>query len=199
MFKLTLGALAAAVAMFITGFVFYATPLSMIQYKGVGETEQAAVQGALAANLTATGTGTYMIPSPDSAEGSVMYGKGPIATVHYNAKGFSTEDASGMIGGFVQEFIVCMILAFALSKLDRRVPDFASRAQIVVGFAVAASGLINLGQPVWMHEDWSYAVYAFLADAAMLAIPGLIIARWFLPTAAEMPLPVQKIEEPTGA
>jgi hypothetical protein len=199
MIKLTLGAFAAAVAMFITGFIFYATPLSMIQYKGVGETQQAAVQGALAANLTTTGTGTYMIPSPTSAEGSVMYGKGPIATVHYNVKGYSSEDASGMIGGFVQEFIVCLILAFALSRLDRRVPDFASRAQIVVGFSVAASALISLGQPVWMHEDWAYAIYAFVADATMLAVAGLVIARWFLPTAAEMPLPIQKVEEVASA
>jgi hypothetical protein len=187
MVKTTLGALVAALAMFITGFIFYATPLGMIQYKSVGDTEQAAVQAALAANLSATGTGTYMVPSPATPDGTIMYGKGPIATVHYNGKGYSTTDASSMIGGFVQEFIVCLLLGFALSRLDRRVPDFASRARIVVGFSLAASVLINLGQPVWMHEDWFYALYAFVADAAMLAVAGLTIARWFLPTSAELP------------
>ncbi len=198
MFKISLGAFVAAIAMFMTGFVFYATPLGMIQYTSVGEVEQAAVQSALATHLNTTGTGTYMIPSPSSAEGTVMYGKGPVATVHYNSKGYSTEDVSAMINGFVQEFIVCLILGFALSRLDRRIPDFASRAQLVIGFAVAGSALINLGQPVWMHHDWTYALYAFVADAVMLAVGGLVIARWFLPTTAEMPSPVQKYQEPAG-
>jgi hypothetical protein len=198
MIKIGLGAFVAAIAMFMTGFVFYATPLNMIQYKSVGEVEQAAVQNALATQLNTTGTGTYIIPSPTSAEGTVMYGKGPVATVHYNSKGYSTEDVSAMVNGFVQEFIICLILGFALSRLDRRVPDFASRAQLVVGFAVAGSALINLGQPVWMHQDWTYSVYAFVADAVMLSVAGLVIARWFLPTAAAMTSSVQQVQEPAS-
>jgi hypothetical protein len=199
MIKLAIGAFAAAVAMFITGFIFFATPLGMIAYSSANETQTAAVQAALGANLPQTGT--YMVPDPSTQSGTTLYGQGPVATVHYNSMGFSLSDMSGIGWGFLQELIVCLILAGALSHLDRRIPDFASRARIVVLFSVAASGMINLGNPVWLHHDWSYWVYCFVADAAMLIAAGLVIARWFLPVAAEMPMPsvVQQPQKPASS
>jgi hypothetical protein len=186
MFKLILGALAAAIAMFVAGFIFFATPLGMIAYSSVTEAQQAALQANMASNLPSTGT--YMIPSPATPEGAIMYGKGPIATVHFNTGGFSAEDPAVMVKGLIHMFVVSLILAFALAKLDRRVPDFASRARIVVLFSIAANALAYLGEPIWYHHDWAYALYQFVAQAVMLGVGGLIIARWFLPTAAEMPL-----------
>ena len=187
MIKLAIGAFAAAIAMFITGFIFFATPIGMIAYSTANETQNATVQAALAANLPQTGT--YMVPNPSTQSGTTLYGQGPVATVHYNSKGFSLSDMSGIGYGFVQELIVCILLAAALSTLDRRIPDFASRAQIVVLFSIAASGMINLGNPVWLHHDWSYWIYSFVAESAMLIVAGLVIARWFLPVAAQMPAP----------
>ena len=199
MIKLAIGSFAAAVAMFVTGFIFFATPIGMIAYSSANETQSAAVQAALAANLPQTGT--YMVPDPSTQSGTTLYGQGPVATVFYNSKGFSLSDMSGIGYGFLQELIVCILLAAALSTLDRRIPDFASRAKIVVLFSVAASAMINLGNPIWLHHDWSYWTYTFIADAAMLIVAGLVIARWFLPVAAEMAAPsvvVQQPQEPTG-
>lgn len=185
MIKSTIGAFAAAIAMFLAGFVFFATPLGMVAYSGIPDAQQASVQAVLAANMPATGT--YMVPSPASPEGTVMYGKGPIATVHYNSGGFSAEDPGVMLKGFIHMFIVALIMAFALAKLDRRVPDFASRARIVVLFSIAANVLAYLGEPIWYRHDWTYAIYQFVAQTVMLALGGLIIARWFLPVSAVMP------------
>jgi hypothetical protein len=198
MIKLAIGAFAAAVAMFVTGFIFFATPLGQIAFSGANETQSAAVQAALAANLPQTGT--YMVPDPSTQSGTTLYGQGPVATVHYNSKGFSLSDMSGIGYGFVQELIVCILLAGALSTLDRRIPDFASRAKIVVLFSVAASAMSNLGNPIWWHHDWAYWTYNFVAEAAMLSVAGLVIARWFLPVGAEMSAPsvVQQPQEPTG-
>jgi hypothetical protein len=199
MIKLAIGSFAAAVAMFVTGFIFFATPLGQIAFAGANETQSAAVQTSLAANLPKTGT--YMVPDPSTQSGTTLYGQGPVATVHYNSKGFSLSDMSGIGYGFLQELIVCILLAAALSTLDRRIPDFASRARIVVLFSVAASAMINLGNPIWWHHDWAYWTYNFVAESAMLSVAGLVIARWFLPVAAEMPAPsvtVQQAQEPTG-
>lgn len=199
MIKLAIGSFAAAVAMFVTGFIFFATPIGMIAYSSANETQSAAVQAALAANLPQTGT--YMVPDPSTQSGTTLYGQGPVATVFYNSKGFSLSDMSGIGYGFLQELIVCILLAAALSTLDRRIPDFASRAKIVVLFSIAASAMINLGNPIWLHHDWSYWTYTCIADAAMLIVAGLVIARWFLPVAAEMASPsavVQQAQEPTG-
>jgi hypothetical protein len=200
MIKLAIGSFVAAIAMFVTGFIFFATPIGQLAFSGANETQSAAVQAALGANLPQTGT--YMVPDPSTQSGTTLYGQGPVATVHYNSKGFSLSDMSAIGYGFVQELIVCILLAGALSTLDRRIPDFASRAKIVVLFSVAASALSNLGNPIWWHHDWSYWIYNFVAESAMLSVAGLIIARWFLPVAAEMPVApsvvTQQAQEPTG-
>lgn len=200
MIKLAIGSFVAAIAMFVTGFIFFATPIGQIAFSGANETQSAAVQAALAANLPQTGT--YMVPDPSTQSGTTLYGQGPVATVHYNSKGFSLSDMSGIGYGFVQELIVCILLAGALSTLDRRIPDFVSRARIVVLFSIAASALSNLGNPIWWHHDWAYWTYNFVAEAVMLSVAGLVIARWFLPVAAEMPIApsvvTQQVQEPTG-
>jgi hypothetical protein len=171
--------LVAAVAMFITGFIFYATPLSYIAFSSTDFPQQAAVQQALAANLP--GTGTYTIPSAATAEGTIMYGKGPIATVHYNSGGFSVADPAVLIAGFVHELIVALLLGFALLGVAGRVSDFPSRARLVILFSLGGAVLMHLGEPIWYHHDWTHFIYLLIGDTAMLMVGGLVIARWFLP------------------
>lgn len=181
--KMLLGAIAAAVAMFITGFIFYATPLYMIAHGSIDAVQSANIQAALARDLAQTGT--YVIPDPGTAQGTVLYGKGPVAMVHYNLSGFPVSDMGAIVQGFIHELIVALILGFALLGIAARVADFGSRARLVVLFSVAAAALIHLGEPIWMHVDWAHAIYVFIADTVMLAVGGLVIARWFLPTAVQ--------------
>lgn len=183
--RVLIGSVAAAVAMFIIGFIFFATPLSRIHVGSLENAQAASVQQALAANLPSTGT--YSVPSTTTPEQSVMYGQGPIATVHYNTKGYSGADPASMIGGLVLDFVVALLIGAALIGIDRRVPDFESRARLVVLFAIAASAYMHLGQPIWYHHDWSHFIYLFVVDAVTLAAGGLIIARWFLPRARTAP------------
>jgi hypothetical protein len=185
MFKLFFGSFAAAIAMFFAGFFYFVGPLATIAYTDANETQSASVQAALAANLPETGT--YMIPNLRTPSGTTLYGKGPVATVHYNSNGFQAEAMDGMIWGFGLYLIVAFLMAGGLSQLDRRVPDFKSRAVVVVCFAFAASALITLGNPIWLHHDWGYAIFAFLGEALVLCIGGLVLARWFLPTVAVLP------------
>src|SRR3546814_6342696 len=101
MTRFVIGCVAAAVAMFILGFILYGSPLSMLAYATASDAANASVQNALAANLPKTGT--YIVPWPNSAEGTVLYGRGPVATIHYNTGGFSLADPSAMIGGRSEE------------------------------------------------------------------------------------------------
>jgi hypothetical protein len=189
MFKMALGAFVAAIAMFVTGFLFYATPLHNLAFQSLDDGKAAAVQGALVDNLAATGTGTYTIPNPSTSAGGVGYISGPVATIHFNTSGFPIPgaDMSVLAWGFFHEFIICFLLGWALMGIDRRIPDYVSRSKTVIMFALAASAFIHLGNPIWYHHDWTYAIYRFFADAIMLTVAGMILARWFLPVAAEMP------------
>ena len=185
MTRIILGAICSAVAMFVLGFILYATPLARIGYADIDNAQAAAVQQAMAANLPKTGT--YAIPGDDTAEKTNMYSSGPIATVHYNTKGFAAEDVSMMAGGFAFYFVIALLIGLGLIGIDGRVTDFASRAKLVVAFAVAASAFTHLSEPIFMHHDWPHFIYLFVADALLLAAGGLVIARWFLARANAAP------------
>lgn len=179
MIRTVIGGLIGGVVMFVVGFIFWASPLQKIAYSSATEQQSAAVQQALASNLPHTGR--YVVPDPNTAGGTVLYGRGPIAIVDYNSAGFSTSDPSSVIGGLIHEVVVALMIAFSLYAVAGRVTDFDSRARLVIGFSAAAAVMIALSDPIFNHTGWRFAIYALVADVAMLVAPGLVIARWFLP------------------
>jgi hypothetical protein len=170
-----IGAVAAAVAMFILGFLFFATPLAKLGAGTLDNSRAAAVQQAMAANLPKTGT--YYVPSADTPEQSVMYGQGPIATIHYNTSGFSVADTGAMIAGFVHMLVVTMLMAVGLFILSRHVPSFSERVRLLILGTLGATIFMRLGQPIWFHHDWGHAIYLFVADTVSLGVAGLIILK----------------------
>jgi hypothetical protein len=185
MIRVIIGAIPAAFAMFVIGFIFFASGLQTIGSRGLEDPQAAAVRQSLASNLQ--GTGTYFVPNPDASSAqTVMYGQGPIATIHYNSAGFAAMDTTALLGGLVLNFIVALLLGAALLGIDRRVDDFGSRARVVAIIAIAAAAFMHLGEPIYYHHDWPHFIYLFVADAAALIAAGLILSRWFLaPPAAE--------------
>lgn len=183
MVRILIGSVAGGVAMFIVGFLFWATPLQYLGFSNAGDTQNAAIQLSLAQNLPHTGR--YIVPNPMTPVGGNGYTKGPIAAIDYNSRGYSTADPAAMIGGFVQEIIVSLMIGLSLLGVARRVTDFLSRARLAIGLSAAATVMIVLGDPIWMHADWRYAIYALIADLAMLAASSLVITRWFLPRPPE--------------
>ena len=178
MVRVILGSAVAAFAMLIVGFIFFATPLSRLGTAELDDSQAAAVQQTLAASLPRTGT--YAVPGVDTQAQTNMYSRGPIATIHYNTDGFAAEDPAMMVAGLAFNFVVALLIGTALIGIDRRVPDFGSRARVAVIVAVAASAYNHLGEPVYLHHDWGHFVYLFVADSLALAAAGLILA-WFLP------------------
>ncbi len=186
MIRIIFGAAVAAVAMFVIGFIFFGPlGLSNLSTRSLDDNQAAAVQQSLAANLP--GTGTYYVPEAgQSAAQTVMYGRGPIATVHYNIGGFAATDTTALIGGLVFNFLVALLIGAALIGIDRRVPDFKSRSRVAVLIAVAAAAYTQLGEPIYAHHDWGHFIYVFIADGLSLAVAGLILAK-FLPVSRAAP------------
>lgn len=190
MVKLVLGAVAGGIAQFLVGFIFWGTPLQRLAFTRAGEMENAAVQAALAQNLTATGTGTYTIPWPGTAQGTTLYGQGPIATVHFNVGGFPAFDSGALIGGLILSILTAFLIALALRSVAPYVTGFAERVRLVALFAAAAVLYLDLGQPVFSHYGWGYFIFAAICDLIGLVVAGAVIARWFLPrTVAAAPRP----------
>lgn len=184
MIRTILGGLVGGFAMYVVGFIFWGTPLSRLAFTGLDDTKSAALQQALAANLTQSGTGTYPIPWPGTQAGTTLYGKGPIAMVHFNTDGFPVMDSGALLAGLILALVSAGIIAFALSIIAPFVTDFAARAKLVIAFSVAIPLYIHIGQPLFNHAPWPYFIYSFLCDALGFIVAGLVIARWFLPRPA---------------
>lgn len=180
MVRMILGSVVAAFAMLIVGFIFFGPlGLSAIATGSVDDGQAAAIQQTLAASLPQTGT--YHVPSAEaSAAQTVMYGQGPVATIHYHVGGFAASDPTVLLIGLLFNFVVALLIGAALIGIDRRVPDFGSRARVAVFVAIAAAAFTRLGTPVYEPVGWGYFVYLFIADALALAAAGMILA-WFLP------------------
>lgn len=175
------GGIVAGIIIFVLGYIFWATPLGDIPYKTAGEAQNAAVQTALAQNLTQTGTGAYIIPSYRSAQGAVLYGKGPIATVHFNARGYSAEDMSMILPGFIVALVSGLLMAFGLPAVGGGGRSFANLARLVVLFSLGFAVWQFLGAPIFNHFGWGYWIYSFIAQSVSLIVAGLVVARWFMP------------------
>lgn len=182
--RVVVGAAAAAVAMFVIGFIFFGTPLARLGTAGLDDAQAAAVQQAMAANLPATGT--YFVPSVDTPAQTNMFSQGPIATIHYNIGGFAAMDSGALVAGLVLNFVVALLIGLALNLVAGRIADLASRVRLVVLFAVGAGIFAHLSRPIYYHHDWANAIYVFVADTVMLAVAGLILA-WFLPVPRAAP------------
>ena len=180
--KTIIGGLIGGVVLYLVGFLFWGTPLSTLAFKTVDDATNAQLQAALGQALTATGTGTYTVPWPATGQGTVLFGQGPVATIHFNTSGFPVVDSGALISGLILALITGILIALALGFAGLR--TFGERARIVVLFALAATAYLDLGQPIFNHYGWGYFIFLFLSDFIGLAAAGLVIARWFLPNAA---------------
>ena len=186
MVRALIGGLLGGLALFFTGFIFWGTPLARLAISTVDDAKSAALQAALAQNLTENGT--YAVPWPDSGAGTVLYGTGPIATIHFVTQGFPAFDRGSLIGGLLMALLAGVLIAAALYALAERLPSFADRLRVVLLVALATTGYSILGQPVFNHFGWGYFIYAFVADFLGYALAALIIVRWFLPSAGAPPV-----------
>jgi hypothetical protein len=182
MIRMVIGSILGGIAQWVIGAFFWATPLSKIVFKVGDDAANANVQQALAQNLTPTGTGTYYVPWPDSAQGTVLHGRGPVAMIHFNTGGFPVMSGTSLIASLVLSIVTILLIGAALLAISGRVQDFGSRAKIVALFAVAETLYLTLGQPVFNYFlPWPYFVYLAISQVLGLVAGGLIVARWFLP------------------
>lgn len=180
MVRTVIGGLLGGLGMYLVGFLFWGTPLSGLAFNRAGDQAGANLQNAMAQALTASGTGVYVIPDPATAQGTVLYGKGPVATVFYSTTGFPVTDSGAMIGGLILALVTGVLIALALRYA---VSDFGSRARTVILFAVAAVLWLHIGQSVLNHAPWGYMLYLAFSDFLALTAAGLIAAKVMQPSA----------------
>jgi len=174
MLRTILGGLLGGFAMFIIGFLFWGTPLSALALSRADPQASANLQAAMAQALARSGTGVYVIPDPATAQGTILYGKGPVAMLFYNNGGFPVMDGSSLIGGLLLALATGVLIALALRFVTG---DFNSRARVSILFALATVLWLHIGQAVFNHAPWGYSLYLALSDLVALSVAGLIAAK----------------------
>jgi hypothetical protein len=187
MIRTLIGGLVGGIIIFVMGFIFWGSPLGTIPFSHSSDPQAAAVQTAMAQNLTPGGTGTYLIPDPRSREGAELYAKGPVATVSYNTAGFAPEDMSMLLPGFILAVVAGLLMAFGLASVGGGGRSFGNVARLVVLYTLGFTVWECLTNPVFMHADWRFWIYSFVVESVSFIIAGLVIARWFLPRAYTAP------------
>lgn len=174
MVRTILGGLAGGFALYIVGFLFWGTPLSALAFSRAEGSAGANLQAAMAQALAPTGTGVYVIPDPATAQGTVLYGKGPIGMIFYNNSGFPVMDGAALIGGLVLALAVGVLFALSLRFAAR---DLATRAKVTILFSLGAVLWMHVGQSVFNHAPWGYMLYLAFSDFVGLAAAGLVAAK----------------------
>ncbi len=188
MVRVLIGSIVGGVVQWLVGALFWATPLGRLAFHVAPDPQNAAVQQALAQNLTPTGSGTYYVPWPDSAQGTVLHGKGPVAMIHFNIDGFPVMSGSSLVAGLILSIVAIGLIGAALYLVADRILDFPSRTKLVVLFAVATTLYFTLGEPVFnSYLPWGYFIYLALSQVLGLVAGGLVVARWFMPARAPAP------------
>jgi hypothetical protein len=177
MTRLVIGSLIAAVAMFLLGFAFYASPLQSAGFATPTNAQSDAVQAALAG----LPSGTYVMPGgADMAATEAAFAKGPVALVKLHAGGTPMFDPMVLLAGYAHMAISALLLGLVLWTIRDKVRDFPTRLRVVAGSALVMVVFIRLGEPIWWHTDWRNAAYVAVADWLSLTVAGWILARWFL-------------------
>jgi hypothetical protein len=188
MVRTLIGGLVGGIIIFVMGYVFWASPLHNMAYSHASDAQSAAVQTALAQNLTRqdtktgkiSGTGTYLIPDPRTREGASLYTRGPVSVVNYNTGGFAPEDMSMLLPGFIMAVIAGLLIAFGLAAVAGE-RGFSDIARLVVLYTLAFTTWEYLATPIFMHYGWGFWIYSFIAESVSMILAGLVIACWFLP------------------
>lgn len=166
--SLPVGAIVAAIVMFILGYVFFDL-LHGMMLSPLDPAAATAVQAALGANLTASGT--YMVPSTPEA-----WMAGPGAMIMFTAAGDAPSMGMAMGMGFLHFLISAFLIGLALKGVGG---DEMRRMKAAVMFGLAAAFFMHLGDPVWYGNGWRAALFVFCADGVMFIVGGLILAKWF--------------------
>lgn len=182
-----LAGLLGGLALWLIGFIFWGTPLSMIALSNAGDPASLAVQAALAQHLGPGGTGAYPVPWPGTPAGTTAYGQGPVALVLFNANGFALPDTGALVGGLILAIVCALLLALALRMVAAN-RTFGERMRLVALTAIAFTAYSQLGQPIFNHAPTGYYVYLWFSEVVGWLAAGAIIAK-LLPFAAHAARP----------
>lgn len=178
MVRLLIGSILGGLVQFVIGAIAWVVIAGHTVFGHIDDAATADLQTAMARTLTASGTGTYMVPSPDTAAATALYGRGPVALVFFNTSGFAVMKAGPLAIGLMLSMLMLLLVGLAL----RHVAGFAARLQVIGLFAVATVGYFVLSLPVYnFYMPWGWWILLAVEELIAFGAGAFILVRWFMP------------------
>jgi hypothetical protein len=184
MFRILIGSVLGGIAQFLIGALFWGTPLGRLAFRHLDEVNTADLHVALARTLTQSGTGTYVVPVPETAAGTALLARGPVAMIFFNTNGFPPMGWANLMAGLVVSIVMLLLAGVGLSLVD----GTAARIKAALLMAVATILYFVLGTPIYYpFMPWGYWVWSALIDFVGFATGVHVLIRWFMPAAPVTP------------
>ena len=178
-----MGVVAAAVAVFFWGFLYWgATTIPYGPLKAT--TGDEAAQKALLEHFPETGM--YLIPGMrnDDATMSRLTEAGPIAMVNFVREGQAVMDPSLMIRGFLLNVLIVFLLSMLLKKALPALPTYGDRVMFAALAGLTAVVMVNLGDAVWWRHDLGWVLSQALYGLVASIIAGAVLGKFIRPEKA---------------
>ena len=189
MTKLTLGTLAATIAMFIWGAVFWMSPMP---YSVLGRTPDDAAAGkALIEHFPANAT--YVLPGMYNAEDKLaaLHKSGPLAMIHMRREGAEMMEPAVLALGFLHELVTVMLMGALLALAGPSLPTYVSRVRFLTLAGMAVAVFTDLGAPIWWRHPWPFHLVSALYTVTAWFVAGLVLAAVLPTRSGTVPAPVQ--------
>lgn len=176
-----LGAVLAAVVMFMWGFVYWsAMNMASKSFLPLPDTDD--IVAVLRQKKLETGM--YLYPTPvspfsDQQEASrKLHAEGPLLQLAYRAEGMKTMP---LLQGFTHSLVIALFMAWLLAKTLGSSPGYIRRVIFVTLLGVFASVWANGGDVIWWFHspDYFHVQLIYMVVSALLM--GLVLAAFVKP------------------
>lgn len=184
MSRLLIGALLAAVVLFVWGALFWVVlPLRFAVLRPVPGDE--AVVSLLKKSLPQDGV--YLSPFPDEerftadpkeagAEFSRRQQEGPVLQITYRKDGVSPRSLAAFALGFGQVLLSSLLIGSLLTLALPGLPTYTSRVLFVFLAGVFAAVTVSLSPPIWFHQPWELPLFNALYHASGWFVAAFVLA-----------------------
>lgn len=172
--RIVLASLAAALAIFAWGFVFWTVVMPAPRLFGE-PADEAALSEALVTYLLETDT--YYVPgwTSDMEALESRLATGPVATIFFRREGVDAASPLTFLYGYLQTAFACFLVAMLLYRCASALPSYGSRVGVVLLAGLGGTVLVTLGGPIWWHQPWRFHLIHLLYAAVAWLLAGFVL------------------------
>jgi hypothetical protein len=174
MLRWVLGAVGAAVVMFLWGFVYWGLlPFGAASIHSLPNED--AVRAALrAGNLP---TGVYYLPKMGTDPAAEAHSlEGPIVKLYYRAEGGPPMSPARMGLGWLHGLVAALLAGYLLATVTGVMNTFPRRLAFVFALGLFGSFTMVLGDAIWWHHPLGFQLTQFGYHAVNWLLAGLVLA-----------------------